>query len=117
MILATFFPGNRELLQEETSYHFNRKLACLFSMIIKKLMDKNSNTENRGKAQDNIGYENTKKRNDKDDREMNRLQTTDTDNDEDEPVNVQYSEDINNQNEEDEEDDDDDNEEKVFGQL
>ena len=48
-------------------------------------MDKNKKSTkpaSDGKDQDNIGYENTERRADRDDREMDRLQTTDTDNDE-----------------------------------
>ena len=47
-------------------------------------MDKNKKKgmpASDGKDQDNIGYENTERRADRDDREMDRLQTTDTDND------------------------------------
>jgi hypothetical protein len=48
-------------------------------------MDKQNKTKpdaKSGEEQDNIGYENTETRADRDDREMNRVQTTDTDNDE-----------------------------------
>jgi hypothetical protein len=71
-------------------------------------MDKNKKAN--AADQDNIGYENTERRTDRDDREMNRLQTTDTDNDEEKPVDVKF------ENEADEEEDDED-EDKVFGQL
>jgi hypothetical protein len=70
-------------------------------------MDKKNNKAN-APDQDNIGYENTERRTDRDDREMNRLQTTDTDNDEGKPVDVKF------ENEKEEEDDE---EKKVFGQL
>ena len=59
--------------------------------------------------QDNIGYENTETRTDRDDREMNRLQTTDTDNDEGKPADVEFSDDQKEK--------DDDDGKKVFGQL
>ena len=51
-------------------------------------MDKNKKAN--APDQDNIGYENTERRTDRDDREMNRLQTTDTDNDEGKPVDVKF---------------------------
>ena len=52
---------------------------------------KQENTpSSEGKEQDNIGYENTEKRSDRDDREPARLQTTDTDNDEGKPVDVKF---------------------------
>ena len=70
-------------------------------------MDKNKKAN--AADQDNIGYENTERRTDRDDREMDRLQTTDTDNDEEKPVDVKF--------ENDEEEEDDEDEEKVFGQL
>jgi hypothetical protein len=73
-------------------------------------MQQNNNATSE-KDQDNIGYENTLRRNDSDERELDRLETTDTDNDEDDPVDVSFDEDIKDA------DDDDDNEEKVFGQL
>jgi hypothetical protein len=69
--------------------------------------NKKANISGQGKDQDNIGYENTERRADRDDREMNRLQTTDTDNDEGKIPDVSL------ENEDAEEDD----EEKVFGQL
>ena len=64
----------------------------------------NNPKASQGKDQDNIGYENTEKRTDRDDKEMNRLQTTDTDNDEEKEP------DLKNE-------DESDNEGKVFGQL
>ena len=56
--------------------------------------NKDSNPASEGKEQDNLGYENTRKRADRDDREPGRLETTDTDNDEDDPKDVKFSEDI-----------------------
>ena len=57
-------------------------------------MDKSTNIPgSHAKDQDNIGYENTRRRNDRDDKEMDRVETTDTDNDEDDPVNVSFTKD------------------------
>ena len=57
-------------------------------------MDKSTNIPgSHSKDQDNIGYENTRRRNDSDEKEMDRIETTDTDNDEDDPVNVSFNKD------------------------
>jgi hypothetical protein len=52
--------------------------------------EKDKKPSSQGNDQDNIGYENTEIRTDRDDRENNRLQTTDTDNDEKKPVDVHF---------------------------
>ncbi len=54
--------------------------------------NKEPNPASEGKEQDNIGYENTQKRADRDDREPGRLETTDTDNNDDDPRDVEFEE-------------------------
>ena len=49
-------------------------------------MDNNKKKDAHEEGQDNIGYENTESRTDRDDKELNRLQTTDTDNDDGKPA-------------------------------
>ena len=54
---------------------------------------KNQTPSSQGKDQDNIGYENTEQRTDRDDRQMDRLQTTDTDNDEGKKPDIAFEDD------------------------
>ena len=56
--------------------------------------EKDKKPSSQGKDQDNIGYENTEKRTERDDRENDRLQTTDTDNDENKHPDVHFKEDV-----------------------
>ena len=81
-------------LMVQVSSFFKTAGTFLLALIKNYSMDKSTNIPgSHAKDQDNIGYENTRRRNDSDEKEMDRIETTDTDKDEDAPVNVSFTKD------------------------